>query len=233
MTMIESQYFNHAVIKNKKIINEDLCMIDFKIENWKGHIPGQYSEMCLTAENGYQAIRPYSIASTPKIEGASFLVEKIPNGEVSSFLYDFSDIGDKIQISNPIGMRFILQNKKIPIFIASGSGIAPFISMSNYLKNKRELFYMYHWSKNFSGLVNFMENKKDLNSFYFPSITREKPLNWLGGKERINSKTFINLDKNKNYELYICGSDLFVENALEIISKIKINFDIYTERFGS
>ena len=74
--MIESQYFNHAVIKNKKIINEDLCMIDFKIENWKGHIPnwkghipGQYSEMCLTAENGYQAIRPYSIASTPRIDG--------------------------------------------------------------------------------------------------------------------------------------------------------------------
>ena len=36
LTMIESQYFNHAVIKNKKIINEDLCMIDFKIENWNG-----------------------------------------------------------------------------------------------------------------------------------------------------------------------------------------------------
>ena len=105
--------------------------------------------------------------------------------------------------------------------------------MSKYLANKNKRFYMYHWSKNFSGLVIYEENKRHLNSFYFPNITRSKPSNWTGGDSRINSKTFNNLDLNKQYEFYVCGSDFFVENALEIISNIGKNFDIYTERFGS
>jgi len=227
------QHFNNAIITKKKIINSDLCLINFEVENWHKHIPGQYSEICLTAENGYQAIRPYSIASSPDKKSVTFLIERVNNGEVSNFLYDISREGDNFQVSNPIGKRFILQNKKIPIFVASGSGIAPFISMSKYLANKNKRFYMYHWSKNFSGLVIYEENKRHLNSFYFPNITRSKPSNWTGGDSRINSKTFNNLDLNKQYEFYVCGSDFFVENALEIISNIGKNFDIYTERFGS
>ncbi len=231
--MIESQHFNNAFITNKEIINKELCLIQFEIENWNGHIPGQYSEICLTAENGYQAIRPYSIASSPSEKFVTFLVEKIQNGEVSTFLNDFSVKGDKFQVSKPIGKRFILQNKKTPVLVASGSGIAPFISMSKCLTNKNKKFFMYHWSKNFSGLVIYEENKKNINSSYFPSITREKPSKWLGGENRINAKTFNNLDLNKNYEFYVCGSDLFVENALQIISNLGQNNDIYTERFGS
>jgi ferredoxin-NADP reductase len=231
--MIGLQHFNNAVITKKKIINNDLCLINFEVENWHNHVPGQYSEICLTSENGYQAIRPYSIASSPDEESVTFLIERINNGEVSTFLYDVSTKGDKFQVSNPIGKRFILQNKKIPVFVASGSGIAPFISMSKYLANKNKKFYMYHWSKNLPGLVIYEENKKNINSFYFPSITREKPADWLGGDNRINSKTFNNLDLNEKYEFYVCGSDFFVENALKIISNIGKNNDIYTERFGS
>ena len=231
--MIGSQHFNYSVIKNKKIINKNLCWIDLDIKNWRGHIPGQYSEICLTAENGYQAIRPYSIASAPKNNPVGFLIEKIPNGEVSNFFFEVAREGDIVQVSNPIGQRFILQNNKTSIFIASGSGIAPFISMSEHLNQKCDKYYMYHWSKNFSGLVNYKNNETKINSYYFPFITREKPKDWVGGSERINAQCFDNLCTQEDYEVYICGSDSFVEQALQVISKLNINFDFYTERFGS
>ena len=54
-----TQHFNSATLLKKKIIDDKLCFLEFMVENWNGHIPGQYSEICLTAENGYQAIRPY------------------------------------------------------------------------------------------------------------------------------------------------------------------------------
>ena len=69
--------FHKSKIINKKIINSELCFIEFEVENWNSHIPGQYSEICLTAENGYQAIRPYSIASEPNSNIVGFLIEKI------------------------------------------------------------------------------------------------------------------------------------------------------------
>ena len=228
-----TQHFNSATLLKKKIIDDKLCFLEFKVENWKGHIPGQYSEICLTAENGYQAIRPYSIASTPQKDKVSFLIEKIDEGEVSNFLYDHSLAGDKFQISNPIGLRFILHNIKIPIFIASGSGIAPFLSMSKYLQEKKISFFTYHWSRNITGLINFDENFFSLNKYYFPFITREIPIGWKGGTKRIREENFNNLDTNQGYEIYICGSDSFVENALSVISNLSLDSEIFTERFGS
>ncbi|MBL07058.1 MAG: hypothetical protein CL773_04315 [Chloroflexi bacterium] len=231
--MTFNQNFNSATLLKKKIVDDKLCFFEFKVENWKGHIPGQYSEICLTAENGYQAIRPYSIASPPRKDTVSFLIEKIDEGEVSNFLYDYSLAGDKFQISNPIGLRFILHNKKIPIFIASGSGIAPFLSMSKYLNEKRISYFTYHWSRNITGLVNFKENETNINISYFPFITREIPIEWQGGTDRIQEENFNNLDINQSYEIYICGSDSFVENALSIASNLNLDCEIFTERFGS
>ena len=93
-----TQHFNSATLLKKKIIDDKLCFFEFKVENWKGHIPGQYSEICLTAENGYQAIRPYSIASTPQKDKVSFLIEKIDLGRplIEHFIFsnfNFSLIG--------------------------------------------------------------------------------------------------------------------------------------------
>ena len=90
LSKMNIQNFEIAKISKKKIINDELCIIDFEIDNWEGHIPGQYSEICLTSEDGYEAIKPYSIASEPNKKTISFLFEKIPNGEVSTFIYDFA-----------------------------------------------------------------------------------------------------------------------------------------------
>lgn len=230
---MNNNYFHQSKIINKKIINSELCFVEFKVENWNSHVPGQYSEICLTADNGYQAIRPYSIASEPNSNYVRFLIEKISNGEVSTFFFDHSMIGDKVLISRPIGLRFILRNESLPIFICSGSGIAPFLSMTKFLDYEKKNYKLFHWSKTFDGLVNYSDFSKQNNSEYHPFVTREKSgINGIG-TERISKKDFNELDELLKYEIYICGSDYFVENASEIVQKIFLNSKIYTERFGS
>ena len=140
---MNNNYFHQSKIINKKIINSELCFVEFKVEDWNSHVPGQYSEICLTADNGYQAIRPYSIASEPNANYVRFLIEKISNGEVSSFFFDHSMIGDKVLISRPIGLRFILRNESLPIFICSGSGIAPFLSMTKFLDYEKKNYKLF------------------------------------------------------------------------------------------
>ena len=134
---MNNNYFHQSKIINKKIINSELCFVEFKVEDWNSHVPGQYSEICLTADNGYQAIRPYSIASEPNANYVRFLIEKISNGEVSSFFFDHSMIGDKVLISRPIGLRFILRNESLPIFICSGSGTVSYTHLT--LPTNREV----------------------------------------------------------------------------------------------
>lgn len=228
------QYFEIAKISKKIIVNNELCIIEFEIDNWEGHIPGQYSEICLTSEDGYEAIRPYSIASEPNKKTLSFLLEKIPSGEVSTFFYDFSLVGDLVKISKPIGQRFVLKNDFYPIMIASGSGIAPFLSMSKFLIKNKNPFTLFHWSKYFNGLVNYSFLSKNNNQAnYLPYVTREKQNKWIAGNSRISLENFKDLKENMKYEIYICGSDSFVENATEIINKSNLDFELFTERFGS
>ena len=234
LSKMNIQNFEIAKISKKKIINDELCIIDFEIDNWEGHIPGQYSEICLTSEDGYEAIKPYSIASEPNKNTLSFLLEKIPNGEVSTFFYDFALVGDLVKISKPIGQRFILKNNLYPIMIASGSGIAPFISMSKFLINNKKPFTLFHWSKYFNGLVDYdYFSKKHNQANYLPFVTREKQNKWIAGSSRISAENFKDIKKNKKYEIYICGSDSFVENATKVINKSNLNFELFTERFGS
>ena len=70
-----NQHFFKAKISSKKIINAELCLIRLSVNEWKGHIPGQYVEICLTAQNDYKAYRPYSIASKPNHKYIEILLE--------------------------------------------------------------------------------------------------------------------------------------------------------------
>ncbi|MAM44640.1 MAG: hypothetical protein CL703_02945 [Chloroflexi bacterium] len=230
-----NQHFFKAKISSKKIINGDLCLIKLSVDGWKGHTPGQYMEICLTAQNDYKAYRPYSIASKPNNKYVEILIERIPEGEVSTYFYDISDIGDELLVSKPLGQFFILPviDKNV-ILIAGGSGIAPFMSMikNRYSNNKFQLT-LFHWSKNFSGLIDYdVLTKQNQKINYYPYITQEVPDNWSKGTGRINKKTFEKLDKNLYHKIFICGSDSFVENVNGIIKETFPHREILNERFG-
>src|SRR5215467_12667509 len=73
------------------------------VASWQGHLPGQHVDIRLTAEDGYQAQRSYSIASPPEDKGRIALtVERLDDGEVSPYLVDEARIGDQVELRGPI-----------------------------------------------------------------------------------------------------------------------------------
>jgi glycine betaine catabolism B len=95
--------------------------------------PGQHVLLRLTAPDGYRAQRSYSIASAPelKTEELELAIERLDDGEVSPFMHDTAQVGDEIELGGPIGGYFnwTPEDGGPVLFIAGGSGVAPFMSM--------------------------------------------------------------------------------------------------------
>ena len=75
-------------------------------DEWDGHRAGQHVDVRLTAEDGYQAERSYSIASAPG-EPLTVTVEELEDGEVSPYLVSEARQGDRFEIRGPIGGYFV------------------------------------------------------------------------------------------------------------------------------
>ena len=111
------------------------------VPDWTTHLAGQHVDVRLTAEDGYQAQRSYSIASPPEDKHLMLTVERIEDGEVSPYLTDELRVGDRIELRGPIGGYFVWdardgKNDGSPLFLAAGgSGIAPLMSMIRHRAN--------------------------------------------------------------------------------------------------
>jgi ferredoxin-NADP reductase len=81
--------------------------ITFDVAGWPGHRAGQHVDIRLTAEDGYQAQRSYSIASTPDSTSVVLTVERLDDGEVSPYLTDELHAGDQIELRGPVGGYFV------------------------------------------------------------------------------------------------------------------------------
>ena len=75
--------------------------------DWPGHLAGQHVDVRLTAEDGYQAQRSYSIASPPEDPRVTLTVERLDDGEVSPYLVGEVRVGDKVELRGPIGGYFV------------------------------------------------------------------------------------------------------------------------------
>jgi ferredoxin-NADP reductase len=94
------------------------------------HLAGQHYVVRLTAPDGYRASRSYSVASppdgTPEIE---LTVERLPGGEVSTFLHDGLEVGDELEVRGPVGLWFVWDAGTPALLVGGGSGIVPLMAM--------------------------------------------------------------------------------------------------------
>jgi ferredoxin-NADP reductase len=105
--------------------------IRFEIPGWAGHRAGQHVDVRLTAEDGYQAQRSYSIASPPDGTRVELTVERLEDGEVSPYLTDELRPGDQIELRGPVGGYFVWEPPQGGplLLVAGGSGVAPLMAM--------------------------------------------------------------------------------------------------------
>jgi ferredoxin-NADP reductase len=211
---------------------------------WMRHRAGQHYDLRLTAEDGYQAQRSYSIASAPEREGAIDLtVERIEDGEVSSYMHDVLVPGDRVEVRGPIGGYFTWEaNMAEPLLlIAGGSGVVPLMSMLRHrvaanAKNPASLLYS---SRTFEDIIYYSELENfraaDGGLQIFHTLTRSQPGGWSGYARRIDQDMLKEVARplGKTVQVYICGPTLLVEAAANLLVKIGVNSNqIRTERFG-
>jgi ferredoxin-NADP reductase len=105
------------------------------LPSWPGHRAGQRVDIRLTAEDGYQAQRSYSIASAPEDDLVELTVEQLDDGEVSPYLTDVLQRGDELELRGPIGGYFVWEaSLPGPLqLIAGGSGIVPLRAILRHL----------------------------------------------------------------------------------------------------
>ena len=101
------------------------------VPGWPGHAAGQHVDVRLTAEDGYQAQRSYSIASSPEDATLALTVERLEDGEVSPYLTDELGPGDELELRGPIGGYFVWRNQDGGplLLLAGGSGLVPLMAM--------------------------------------------------------------------------------------------------------
>ena len=105
--------------------------IALRVAGWPGHLPGQHVDVRLTAEDGYQAQRSYSVASPSERDRLSLTVERIPGGEVSTYLTRELRPGDQFELRGPIGGYFVWTPDHAGplLLVGAGSGIVPLMAM--------------------------------------------------------------------------------------------------------
>ncbi len=99
------------------------------------HVPGQHYVIRLTAPDGYVAQRSYSIASPPSDPQVEFYIERLPDGEVSTFLADVVEVGDELDVRGPIGGWFVWDAATPLLGVAGGSGVVPFVAMLRHARD--------------------------------------------------------------------------------------------------
>lgn len=202
-----------------------------RLPEWRAHLPGQYYTLRLTAPDGYQAVRSYSVASSPLDEGEIELtVDCLMDGEVSPFLHDVVQVGDKLEVRGPLTEYFTWRGSSPLLLIGGGSGVVPLMSM---LRHRRRALPQVPVRLLYS--VRSPDDvfyRDELGPETTLTYTRRMPEGWTGATGRINAGLIADVAWPDGLA-YVCGPNGFVDTATDLL--MANGYDpsrIRTERFG-
>jgi ferredoxin-NADP reductase len=231
----------------KEIVQETHRVKTFTLflPQWQKHLPGQHYDIRLTSEDGYQAQRSYSIASSPEEKGIIKLtVEIIEGGEISTYLHGFVEPGDRIEVRGPIGGYFVWRPEmmQVPLLlVAGGSGIVPLMAMLRHraaigAANQTALLFSIRSKEDVifrTELEVLAQNTEPIHLCF--TYTRQPPLGWMGDRRRIDSEMLRNVLSyfTKTPLCFICGPSGMVEQVANTLVGFGLpESSIRTERFG-
>jgi ferredoxin-NADP reductase len=215
-----------------------------EMPSWTGHRAGQHVDVRLTAEDGYEAQRSYSIASAPEDRRLAITVERLEDGEVSPYLVGELRVGDKLELRGPIGGFFVWEASDGPpvLLIGGGSGAVPLMSMIRRRKaiGSRTPMRLLYSSRTFEDVIYREELERlvaagDGLSVHH-TLTRSQPPGWTGYARRLDRQMIdeVAWPRSESPAVFICGPTAFVEAAAQLL--VEAGYDprsIKTERFGA
>ncbi|HEX6510177.1 MAG TPA: ferredoxin reductase [Chloroflexota bacterium] len=213
-----------------------------ELPKWPGHRTGQHVDIRLTAEDGYQAVRSYSIASPPEEHRIEVTIERLKDGGVSPYLTDDVQVGDPLEVRGPIGGYFVwdVAFGGLLFLVSEGSGIVPLMAMIRHrvaTGNGTSIRLLY--SARSPEAVTCQAELEELASW--PGIevmytyTRVQPPGWTGYRRRIDQAMLQEVAPSRDEapRIYICGPTPLAEgtaNALVALGDEPARIRI--ERFG-
>ena len=215
--------------------------IAFDVAGWAGHRAGQHVDIRLTAEDGYQAERSYSIASAPNGTRLDLTVVRIADGEVSPYLADELKPGDRIELRGPVGGYFVWEPPQGGplLLLAGGSGIAPLMAMIRLRAaagsdvDTRLLFSSRGWDD-----IIYRDELERLNGnglTVVHTLTSSQPPGWTRYARLVDAEMLAEVGPSpaERPRVYVCGPTPFAEAVTEAL--VHLGHDpqaIKTERFG-
>lgn len=219
--------------------------LTLRLEEWIPHVPGQHYDIRLTAEDGYQAQRSYSVASPPGQTGEIDLtIELIKDGEVSGYLFERMMTGDPLEVRGPIGGYFIWKDEMANtplLLVAGGSGVVPLMAMIRHrtalgATNRTTLLFSVRQT---GGVIYHDElsrlAKTDPTFALVITYTREAPPGWTGLNRRIDRMVLRDALSSLpgRPECFVCGPTPMVEQVANMLLDLGLPAEnIRTERFG-
>jgi ferredoxin-NADP reductase len=231
-----------ATVREVRQESRNARTIAIDVPDWPGHRAGQHVDIRLTADDGYQAQRSYSIASAPELERLELTVELVPDGEVSAYLVEEVRPGDEFEVRGPIGGHFTWSSDEGGplLLIAGGSGLAPLMAMLRH-RAARDSDLRVHV------LVSTRSPEDALYADELARIrprgnlevawtyTRAAPEGWEGWQRRVDREMLeaVGFGDPGNVRCFVCGPTPFVEHVLALL--VVLGYDpnsIHAERFG-
>jgi ferredoxin-NADP reductase len=227
--------------------------VELRVPGWQGHLPGQHVDVRLTAEDGYQAQRSYSIATPEQGESLTITVELVEDGEVSPYLVEDLKVGDRFELRGPIGGYFVWEPALGgPLqLIAGGSGVVPLMCMtralaiassavaSSAIANSaipaRLLLSARSWEEVIyrDELKLVAEQVSSLEVHY--TLTRSQPQGWTSYSRRVDADLLAEAvwPAGNKPLIYVCGPTGFVETVASGMIELGHHPEnVKTERFG-
>jgi ferredoxin-NADP reductase len=215
--------------------------IALDVPGWPGHRAGQHVDVRLTAEDGYQAQRSYSIASVPDGTHIELTVERLETGEVSPYLTEVLRPGDRIELRGPVGGWFVWEPAQGGplLLVAGGSGVVPLMAMiraraaAGSEVDTRLLFSSRSWED-----VIYRGELERLGGHglrVVHTLTRSQPPGWTGYGRRVDAEMLVQVGPSPAElpGVYVCGPTPFVEAVAEALVRLGHEpHRVKTERFG-
>ncbi len=242
--MEEPLLWQIATVKAVRAETPTVKTFTLALPHWTPHRPGQHYDVRLSAPDGYQAQRSYSVASEPERRGEIDLtVERLDDGEVSTYIHDVLTPGDQIEVRGPIGGYFVWEASQGGplLLIGGGSGVVPLMAMIRHRAAAgshvpTRLLYSSRTPEDViyaEELAKLTAARDGLEVFH--TFTRAPPPGWTGYARRIDGQMLAEVIKpfGTTPTVYICGPTLLVEAVADELVQIRIPpAQIRTERFG-
>ena len=214
--------------------------LTFSVPGWPGHEAGQHVDVRLTAPDGYQAVRSYSIASAGPGEEIELAIDRLPDGEVSPFLVDDLELGDTVELRGPLGGWFVWRPELTqPVqLIAGGSGVVPLVAMTRaHAQAGSHIPMQLLYSLRMPDDAWYREelSRPSATARITWHYTRTVPPGWSRSAGRLTAQDLERetLPPEGKPLIYICGPTGFVETVSHALTTLGHAPDtIRTERFG-